>query len=94
MQINRIQLSGKLSALWDLCETSSAWDNIPTDVGDDGGEGIAEMYRRINQTSKEAIPAREWSRFFPKPWLSEEVKQSKEKSSYIKPTGGISPMQI
>ena len=40
------------NALWDIYETSSAWDNLPIDVRDDGGEGIAEMYKRINQVSK------------------------------------------
>ena len=29
------------SVLWDLYKTSSACDNIPIDVGDDGGEGLA-----------------------------------------------------
>ena len=48
-------------------------------MGNDCEDLITDLYRRINQASMEAIPVAEWGKFYPKPWWSEEVRQSKVK---------------
>ena len=66
-------------ALWDLYESSMAWESIPREVGDEYEELIADIYRRIDQASREAIPVKQGGRFYPRPWWNYEVKESKIK---------------
>ena len=64
-------------ALWKFYESSTAWDDIPRELGNNCEELVVDIYRRIEQTSSEAIPRKEGGRLYPRPWWNNEVKESK-----------------
>ena len=66
-------------AQWELYASSKALDDIPEKVEEDCKGLIEDIYKRINQASMEAIPMKQWSLFYPNPWWSNEVKESKMK---------------
>ena len=46
-------------------------------MGDNCDELMQDIYGRIERAGAEAIPVTKWSKFSPKPWWNDELKQSK-----------------
>ena len=67
------------SARWDIYEKSDAWRNLPQIRQVANTELIDDLYDRINAAAKEAIPQSIYSKYFPKPWWNDELKNSKER---------------
>ena len=65
-------------ANWDIYESSAAWDNLPEDITSNG-EALQILYDRINFACDEAIPSTIPTKFFPKPWWTAELTQSKNR---------------
>ena len=60
-----------------MYESSTAGDDIPSELGDDSQELVADIYRRIEQAISEVIPRKEGGRFYLRPWWNNEVNESK-----------------
>lgn len=63
---------------WSLYCVSSAWDNIPEDIISDNNQLIEHLYTLFDQASSDSIPKYKPSPFYPKPWWTPELKQSKQ----------------
>ena len=66
-----------------MYERSQAWNDIPGDVGNDCETLIQDPYTRIERASSEAIHQVKWSKFYPKPWWNDDLKQSKHKREIL-----------
>lgn len=65
---------------WDTYQSSDAWRHLPdTDTINtiESGLLLADLYKRINDASSQSIPQYKPSKYYPKPWWSKELKNSK-----------------
>ena len=63
---------------WSRFKNSKAWENLPGQILE-GKSALEDFYRRINIASDEAIPTTIPTKFFPKPWWTEELTQSRNR---------------
>ena len=66
-------------ARWDVYETSEVWNNLPDCQRETNSDLITDIYERIAAAASEAIPQYQRSKYYPKPWWNEELKQSKHR---------------
>ena len=72
-------------AQWRILESSEAWNDLPAHLNSNCEEIIADMYSRMERANRDALPVREWSKYYPKPWESQELKESKlRENDYVK----------
>jgi len=65
---------------WGLFTASEAWENIEQiNASTTTQELLDDLYSRIDTASDVAIPTVTVSRFFPKPWWSARLKQSRDR---------------
>ena len=66
-------------ARWDLYETSEVWNNLADCQQASDSDLLTDLYERITAAASEAIPQYQHSKYYPKPWWNEELKQSKHR---------------
>ena len=66
-------------ARWDVYETSEVWNNLPDCQRETYSDLITDIYERIAAAASEAIPRYQHSKYYPKQWWNEELKQSKHR---------------
>jgi ribonuclease HI len=67
-------------AQWQMYQSSSAWSEIPDQIENVTNEElIIDLYSRYEQASTEAIPRTKRSKYFPKPWWTNELRSTRER---------------
>ena len=64
-------------ANWDLFFSSAAWQHLPDPLPNDNAIILEDLYARFDLACTEAIPRHERHKFYPKPWWTPELSQSK-----------------
>ena len=75
---NPFQIRLLKKANWDIYKGSSAWNNLPQELGSNE-EVLQNLYDRINTACDDAIPKTTPSKFFPKPWWTPELTESRNR---------------
>jgi hypothetical protein len=65
-------------AKWQNYEFSAAWDNLPSVSELSAEASVHELYRRIAMATENSIPNIQTHRFYPKPWWTPELRESKK----------------
>ena len=69
------------NADWSLFSECPIWNELPsTEMNND--QLLDDFYSRLIRASSEAIPQYSPTKFYPKPWWSQELKVSKQKREY------------
>ena len=66
-------------AQWDKYTESKAWDDLPNIESNDQSYLLENLYQRIMTAREEAIPKLYTSKYYPKPWWNEALKQSRDR---------------
>lgn len=66
------------NALWTTYKEHSTWNNI-NEMCNNDETNFTNFYNKLNKAAESTIPKFTPSRFFPKPWWCEEVKEARDK---------------
>ena len=58
---------------------SNTWNDLPDTTTMNCENAVKDLQNRINRASSESIPIITTSKFYPKPWWTQSLKQSKDK---------------
>ena len=72
------------AAIWDLCRTNNAWDNIPVDISNIECENLLDdLYNRCDKAASASIPKMTIRKFFPKPYWTAQLTQSRNNREFF-----------
>jgi len=64
---------------WQKYQNSRVWNDLPNDIDTmENGYIIEDLYHRFDGAVKDAVPTYKVTKFYPKPWWSNELKESKK----------------